>query len=107
MPRKKIIQDDKSFYDREKENNEVVFNNLLKQLRPDVFVLMDLLDTTGVNYLVVFKIIRQLNNIAIGDKYGKVVAEIENGVCTFVRGEGSDKVAESVLVQKDNKIRPI
>lgn len=87
-------------YEREVQNNEFAFKQMLKIARPDVYVLMDLLDTTGVNYFVIFQIIRHLNSIALGNKYGSVTAQIENGTVTFVRGEESTKLNEELIVKK-------
>jgi hypothetical protein len=99
--KKKIEVLDKTLYEQEVENNEAVFKNALKQLRPDVYVLMDLLDATQVNYYVVFKIIRHLNNIAISSNpWGKIVVEIENGKVSFIRGEESDRLNEEIIVGK-------
>lgn len=84
-------------YQEETQHNEDIFKNILRNIRPDLFVLMDLLDNTGINYYVVFQIIRQLNNIAMGNKYGTVTAHIENGVVTFVRGEESVKLNENLI----------
>ncbi len=81
--------------------NEDSFKLQLKAFRPDIFVLMDLIDTTGINYYILFQVIRHLSNISMGNKYGKVTIEVENGTATFVRGEESTKLNEP-LVKKDN-----
>ncbi|MFA5246122.1 MAG: hypothetical protein WC380_12545 [Pedobacter sp.] len=101
MPKKKIIEN--TDYYSIKKYNEEGFKLQLKAVRPDVFVLMDLLDTTGVNYYIIFQIIRQLNNIAMGNKYGTVTAQVENGVVTFVRGEESIKLNED-LIRKNPRL---
>jgi len=87
-------------YDREVSNNEYVFKETIRMLRPDIYVLMDILDRTHFNPLVVFQAIRHANNIAMGSKYGTVTIHIEDGVVTFVRGEESTKLNESLLLQK-------
>lgn len=85
-------------YTKEAQNNEYVFKELIRVVRPDLFVLMDILDKTRVNPLMVFQVIRSANNIAMGSKYGKVVVQIENGVVTFVHGEESKKLNESLIM---------
>ena len=85
----------------EQENNELLFKEMLKKIKPDLYVLMDILEETGVNPLVVWKIIRQLNNIAIGNKYGQVTVEIQKGIVMFVRGEEADRVNEELIIKKD------
>jgi len=84
-------------YDREQKNNMEVFLKMLKDVRPDIWVLTDLLDKTKINYYIIFQIIRHLNNIAMGNKYGNVTVQIENGIVTFVRGEESSKINESLI----------
>lgn len=86
-------------YNEEQKNNMNVFLKMLKDVRPDIWVLMDLLDRTKVNYYVIFQIIRHLNNIGIGNKYGTVTVQIENGVVTFVRGEESSKINEKLIAE--------
>ncbi len=81
-------------YEEESKHNLAVFLEFLKKARPDVWVLMDLLDRTKINYYVLFQIIKVLNNIAMVNKYGTVTIQIENGIVTFVRGEESVRVSE-------------
>lgn len=96
MPKKIDAPD----YQAEQDNNRRIFEEILKTARPDLYVLMDLLDTTGVNVNVLFKVMRHLNNIATGNRYGKVTVEIDNGMATFVRGEESDRLQEPVIIKK-------
>ena len=90
-------------YQEEQQNNELLFKEMLKKLRPDLYVLMDILDETGINPFVLWKVVRQLNNIAIGNKYGNVTIEIQKGIVLFVRGEESDRVNEELIIEKKNK----
>lgn len=82
------------------QKNEEVFMRLIKQVRPEWYVLLDLLEKTNVNPLILWKLVRHLNNIATGNRYGTITISIENGVVTFLRGEESDKINESVLVSE-------
>ena len=99
--RKPKIDPLKTEYQNEIENNEAFFNEVLKKARPDIWTLMDLMDTTEMNYYVLFKIIRQLNNVALGTGWGKVIVEVENGIVTFIRGEDSDRVGENIIIKKE------
>lgn len=87
-------------YESEKQNNERAFKELLKKVRPELFVLMDLIDKTGLNPLILWKVMRHLNNIAIGNKYGKVIIQIEAGKVTFIYGEEADRINENILIQE-------
>jgi len=83
-------------YEKEVLHNEESFKRVMKIVRPDIFVLMDLIDTTGVNPYVVFHVIKHLNNLLLGTKYGNVLITVENGVVTFVRGEEATKLNENL-----------
>ena len=87
-------------YEAERKNNERIFKDILKKVRPELFVLMDLIDKTGLNPLILWKIMRHLNNIALGNKYGKVIVQIENGKVTFIYGEEADRINESILIHE-------
>lgn len=99
MKKEEVVVD----YYEQQSRNEFAFREMLKSVKPDLYVIFDLLEKTGVNYFVVMKIIRALYNIGIGNKYGTVSITIENGKVTFVRGEESDRVNESVLVEQKEK----
>ena len=80
--------------------NELVFKEMLKRLRPDLFVLFDLLDQTQINPLIIWKLVRQLANMSLGTGYGTITIEIQRGVVTFVRGEEDDKLQEPLKIKK-------
>lgn len=91
--------DDRTPYQKETQRNEWEFSELVKQARPEIWTLMNALDTTGVNYLIILKIIRHLTMIAVGNKYGEVTIKIENGTVTFVHGTESDRINEKILIK--------
>ena len=84
------------------QENELIFKEMIRRVRPDLFVLIDLLDSTGINPLVVWKIVRQLANMSLGTGYGTIKIEIQNKVVTFVRGEEDDKLQEELLIKKSS-----
>jgi len=86
-------------YEAQMKQNEFAFKQMLKSVRPELYVLMDLLDETKTNPMILFKVMRHLSNIATGSKYGQVTVYIENGVATFVRGEEADKLNEKVIME--------
>ena len=87
-------------YYEQQSRNEFAFRQMLKVTKPNLYVLFDLLETTGLNWFVIVKIIRALNNIALGNGYGTVSVEIQKGQVTFVRGEESDRVNEPLVNPK-------
>ncbi len=86
-------------YEEEQFKNKQIFYELVKKLRPDVYVLMDLLDATGVNPFVLYKVIRQLNNIAIGSGWGEVTVLINNKKVIRVAGQDTEKMNDDVLLK--------
>lgn len=93
------MPEDKTDYDIETENNMQVFVDLVRRIRPDMYLLMQEMDRTKVNSTVIWKVIQHLSEIANGTKYGQVHVVIENGVVTFVRGEQADRVNEPAIIQ--------
>lgn len=89
-------------YDEEKVNNERIFNEMVQRVRPEIFVLMDLLDNTGVNPFILYKVVRQLNNIAIGSGWGEVRVLVNNKKAVRVSGEDTEKMDDDVLLQNRN-----
>lgn len=87
-----IVDAAQSIYRQENDNNEKVFSEMVQRVRPEIWVLMDLLDATGVDPFILLKIIRQINNIAMGTGYGQVVVAIEKKNVRYVRGEDVDKI---------------
>ena len=94
MAKKKEIKKDLENYNEQVIHNEESFLVVMKNFRPDIFVLMDLLDNTGINPYVIFHVIKHLNNLLLGTKYGNVTISVEDGIVTFVRGEEATKLNE-------------
>lgn len=86
-------------YSQQLQQNEEVFRNVVRAMRPDIYSLMDAVDTNHINYIVLLRAITQLQKIATGSRFGVVSIEIQDGVCTFVRGQENERVNEGVLVQ--------
>lgn len=85
-------------YREQTKHNEKIISDILQQVRPDIWVLMDLLDTTNINPYVVFKFLRQVNNIMTGSRWGQVTLVIADGVAKYMRGEDTDKIEENCLI---------
>jgi len=85
-------------YEKEKKNNEEKFMVVLQATRPDLWAIANLIDTTNVNWKVLWKVAYHLENISSRTKYGKVVVEIEDNVVRFVRSDVADRVNEPLLL---------
>ena len=101
MVKKKKEINEAADYFKQQAKNEFAFKEMLKSVKPDLYVLFDILQKTRINPLVIWKTIRALNNIAIGNKYGTVTINVEKGRVLFVKGEESDKVDEPLILDKN------
>lgn len=86
-------------YDEQKKSNEEQFKEALRVMRPDIYVIMDMLDKTNVNHFVIWKVIYHLENIFNTTKYGNVVIEIEDGTVRFIRGQSADKINQPLILE--------
>ncbi len=99
MANKKYTSEDA--YQIEKANNERKFIEMLKLVRSDLYVLMDVLDQTKINWFVVVKIIRALNLISKnggGDGWGEVTITLQDDRVLFVKGINADRVNEPLTL---------
>ena len=88
-------------FQQEKENNERIFLEMVRQVRPEIYVLMDLIDQTGVNPFILYKVIRQLNNVAIGSGWGEVTVLVNNKRAVRVTGQDTEKMDDEVILKKE------
>jgi hypothetical protein len=84
-------------YYKQQAKNEYAFREMLKTVKPDLYVIFDILQTTGINFFVVVKILRALNNVALGTGYGTVSVDIQDNKVLFVKGTESDRVNEELI----------
>jgi len=87
-------------YYKQQSKNEHSFREMLKIAKPDLYVIFDIMQTTGINFFVVVKILRQLNNIALGTGYGTVSVDIQDNKVLFVKGTESDRVNDDLIMKK-------
>lgn len=85
-----------SQYQKEQQQNLKVFKEMVKHLQPELYVLIDLLQETNINPLVIWKTTRALNNINIGTGWGKIEIEVMDRIVTFIRGTENDKLNEPI-----------
>lgn len=87
-------------YQEEMKHNERVFWDVLQRTRPDVFVLVDIMDKHNVDPLIVFKFLRQLINIGEGSGWGEVVIVINNKKVKIMRGTDTERVNVPIFTDK-------
>jgi len=84
-------------YPEQIKRNEQLFYTLLRQVRPDLLVLADLIDNNKINVYIVFKLLRQMLNIAQGSRWGRVIVNISDNKVTYIEGIDADKVNEGIF----------
>jgi len=79
---------------------EAQFMAQLKLVRPEIWVLADLVDQTGVNPFILWKVGYSLNHLAQGSGWGQIVVEIQDGTVKIIKGIDQHKVEEPVIVKR-------
>lgn len=79
-------------YQEQTSANEAILLDIMKSVRPDVYQLLTEINKTGIQPIILTKVLRQLHDIVAGLQYGEVRILIEKGVVTFIKGEASDRV---------------
>ena len=74
--------------------NMTKFYELLRQCDPELFLIKIALQETGLNPMLIPKIIRALSNLAIGTGYGKIQIFMQSKVITQIQGTESTSVNE-------------
>ena len=76
------------------------YYDVIRQLDPELFLIKVALQETGVNPMVMPRIIRSIFNLASGTGYGKVQVFVQAKTITAIKGEESDEVNEKALIDK-------
>ena len=72
--------------------NEHKFLEVLKKLDPELYIIKMVLHETGVNAMIIPRIIRSLGNLNIGTGYGVVEILVKSKVVTQIKNNESDIV---------------
>lgn len=94
------IKEEYTEYTEGVKHNEALFNTLLERLRPDLYVLSDLIDKNNLNVYVILKFLYQLLKVASFDGWGSVHVIIQKGKVTRIEGIDSTLVNESIYNEK-------
>ena len=77
------------------------FWDVIRTLDPELYLIKIALQETGVNPMVLPKVVRQISNLWIGTKFGKVTIYMQNGKVTTIEGIESDRLEEEAVVDRD------
>lgn len=81
-----------------KANNEQQFLDYIAKLDPELYLIKLALVETGVNPMILPKIIRAISNLMLGSGFGEVQIVMRSKIIAQIRG------AESVLVNENASI---
>jgi len=84
----------------EKGNIEL-FDKMMSEVYPELYFVKIALEETGVNPLILPKIIRSLSNLALGTGFGKVQVFMQKTVITQIKGEESINVNERAVIENE------
>ena len=76
--------------------NEEQYIEVLKKLDPSLYMVKIALDETGVNPLILPRIIRILGNLNIGTGYGEITILVKQRTVTQIKGNESDVLNMSI-----------
>ena len=73
---------------------------IVRKLEPEFYLIRVALKETGVNPMIIPKVIRALGNLAVGTGYGKIQVFMQRTVVTQIKGEESDELNEPTIIDK-------
>lgn len=79
------------------------YYEVVRKFDPELYLIKIALKESGVNPMILPKIIRSLGNIAFGTGYGKIQVFMRERVITQVKGEESDDINEEAIIDKDRE----
>lgn len=74
------------------------YYNVLRKLDPELYLIKIALHETGLNPMIVPKIIRTLGNLAFGTGYGRVRIHMQAKTVTNIVGEERSEVNEDAII---------
>jgi len=79
------------------------YMEVVRKLDPELYLIKMALEESGLNPMIIPKIIRTIGNLAIGTGYGKIQVFMQARVITQVKGEESDEINEEAIIDKSLK----
>lgn len=79
--------------------NEERFLQIVRQFNPELYLIHVALRETGVNPLILPKIIRSIGNLTFGTGFGKIQIFMHQFTITQIKGEESVEVQEKASVE--------
>ena len=86
------------------KQNEQQYLELVRVLDPELYMIKMAVQDTGVNALIIPRIIRSLGNLNIGTGYGVVEILVKSKVVTQIKNNESDVVNMTIDKNKEGNI---
>ncbi len=80
------------------QNNQEQYWSVIQQLDPELYLIRIAIQETGINPMILPKIIRAISNLNIGTGYGRVQVFMTNHKVTQVKNEESDTLNENATI---------
>ena len=74
---------------------------IIRKIEPEFYLIRVLLHQTGVNPLILPKVIRGISNMSLGAGYGKVVIYMRNKRVTSVEVAEEDRLDQPAIITKE------
>lgn len=74
------------------------YMDVVRQLDPELYLIKVALKETGINPLIIPRIIRSLGNVAWGSGYGEIQIKMVSRVVTQIKSGESDIISEQAIV---------
>lgn len=85
------------YHDIDQANRDKLLE-VVRALDPELYMIKVALDETGLNPVIMPKIIRSLGNLTIGTGYGKIQVFMQARVITQIKGEESVEVNQDAVI---------
>ena len=86
------------------QRNISAYDEVIMKLDPALFMIVIALRETGVNPLILPKVIRALANLASGTGFGRIQIFMSNGMVTAIKPEESDEVNVKTIIIREEVI---
>lgn len=73
---------------------------IVRKLEPEFYMLRIALAETGVNPMILPKVVRAISNLATGSGYGKVQIYVQDRIVTTIDGEEKTIVKLQAIIDK-------
>jgi hypothetical protein len=82
------------------QKNLSKYYDIVRRLDPELYLIKIALMETGINPLIIPKIIRSMSYLSMGSGYGRVVVYMQKMVVTQIKQEENQEINEKAMIDK-------